>query len=86
MAIAKPTSTLLFPHVDKAAKSATAADDIRKNLGYLHLHFLGEAADPADIEDVFQNVFLPLEAESDSVTAWAGVCSYFIRHPKWIFY
>ena len=86
MAIAKPTNTLLFPHVDKTAKSATAADDIRKNLGYLHLHFLGEPADPADLEDVFQNVFLPLEAESDSLTAWAGVCSYFIRHPKWSFY
>lgn len=86
IAIAKPTSTLLFPHVDRTAKSATAADDIQKNLGYLHLHFLGEPADPAEIEDVFQNVFLPLEAESDPPTAWAGVCSYFIRHPKWIFY
>jgi hypothetical protein len=86
LAIAKSSSTLLFPLVDRAAKSATSADDIRKNLTYLNLHFLGEPADPADIEDVFQNVFVPLEAASDPPTAWAGVCSYFIRHPRWIFY
>jgi hypothetical protein len=86
MGIAKPDSKLLFPHVDKAAKSATAADDIRKNIGYLSVHFHGKSASAEDVENVFQNVFLPLEAESDSPTAWAGVCSYFIRHPGWIFY
>ena len=86
MGIAKPDNKLLFPHVDKAAKSATAAGDIRKNIGYLSVHFHGKRASVEDVEDVFQNVFLPLEAESDSPTAWAGVCSYFIRHPKWIFY
>lgn len=87
MAIEKPSSTaLLFPFVDKTAKSATAAADIKKNLAYLNLHFLGEPADPADIDEVFQNVFVPIEAASDSPTAWAGVCSYFIRHPRWIFY
>ncbi len=86
ISVAKAGNKLLFPHVDPAAKSATAMDDIKKNLGYLHLHFLGEPAEPAEIDDVLQAVFLPLEAESDSPTAWAGVCSYFIRHPKWIFY
>ena len=86
MAISKPSNALLFPYVDRTAKSATAAADIKKNLAYLNLHFLGEPADPADIDDVFQNVFVPLETASDSATAWAGVCSYFIRHPRWIFY
>ena len=86
MAIAKPATTLLFPYVDSAAKSATSADAIKKNLAYLNLHFLGQPADPADIDDVFQSVFVPLEAESDPPTAWAGVCSYFIRHPRWVFY
>jgi len=87
MGIAKPSSAaLLFPYVDSAATSAASADAIKKNLSYLNLHFLGEPADPADIDDVFQNVFVPLEAEADPPTAWAGVCSYFIRHPRWIFY
>jgi hypothetical protein len=85
MAVAKSDSDkLLFPYVDKNAKSATAADDIKKNLAYWNLHFLGEPADAADIDDVFQNLFMTLETESDTPTAWAGVCSYFIRHPKWI--
>jgi hypothetical protein len=86
MGIAKPSNTLLFPYVDKTAKSDVAAADIKKNLAYLNLHFLGLPADPADIEDVFQNVFVPIEAGSDAQTAWAGVCSYFIRHPLWIVY
>lgn len=86
MAIAKPGNALLFPYVERTAKSAVAADDIKKNMAYLSLHFLGDPGEAADLEDVFQNVFVPLEAASDSPTAWAGVCSYFIRHPRWIFY
>jgi hypothetical protein len=87
MGIAKSGSKdLLFPEVDPTAKSADAADAIKKNIGYLHLHFLGEPAASADVDEVFQNVFVPLESASDSTTAWTGVCAYFIRHPKWIFY
>lgn len=75
---------LLFPHVEKEATSAEAADAIKTNLAYWYLHFLGEHADPAEVEDVFANLFVTLESESGPVTAWAGVCSYLIRHPKWI--
>ncbi|MFT3774970.1 MAG: hypothetical protein QM820_57210 [Minicystis sp.] len=78
--------TLLFPEVDPQAKSADAADAIKKNIGYLHLHFLGEPAAAGDVDEVFQNVFVPLETASDPTTAWTGVCAYFIRHPKWIYY
>jgi hypothetical protein len=84
IAIAKPKS-ILFPKVSPSAASASSADAIKQNIGYLTLHFLGEPAVPADVDDVFQNVFVPLETASDPKTAWAGVCSYFIRHPKWIF-
>ncbi|APR79349.1 Hypothetical protein A7982_04696 [Minicystis rosea] len=78
--------TLLFPEVDPKAKSTDAADAIKKNIGYLHLHFLGEPAAAADIDNVFQNVFVPLEAENDPTTAWTGVCAYFVRHPRWVLY
>lgn len=87
MGIAKSGSlALLFPEVDPMAKSADAADAIKKNIGYLHLHFLGDPAAPADVDEVFQKVFVPLESASDPTTAWTGVCAYFIRHPRWIFY
>jgi hypothetical protein len=87
MGIAKSGSkALLFPEVDPKAKSADAADAIKKNIGYMHLHFLGEPAVDADVNEVFQDVFVPLETASDPTTAWTGVCAYFIRHPKWIFY
>jgi len=84
MAIAKPTNPL-FPAVSPDASSATAADAIKKNIAYLSLHFLGDPATNAEVDDIFENVFVAVEAGSDPRTAWAGVCSYFIRHPKWIF-
>lgn len=86
MAIAKGQKEPLFPHVDPAASSAEASADIKKNIGAMHLHFLGELGDDAAIATVFDEVFVPLESTSDAKTAWAGVCSYFIRHPRWVFY
>ena len=86
MAIAKSDHTLLFPKVDPSASSAGASAAIHDNIAYLHLHFLGEPASAEDVEAIYSELFQPLESASDPQTAWAGVCSYFIRHPKWIFY
>jgi hypothetical protein len=87
MAISKPSSkALLFPRVDPTLSSSTAAADIKANIAYLGLHFLGDPAQPADVDDVYTSVFLPIEAATDTLTAWAGVCSYYIRHPKWILF
>jgi hypothetical protein len=87
MAIAKPSAQArLFPSVTPSTKSADDAAGIKSNIGHLHRHFLSEKPSAADIDDVFTNVFLPLEAETDPQTAWAGVCSYFIRHPRWVFF
>jgi hypothetical protein len=84
MAIAKPKS-ILFSGVSPDAPSSTSAAAIKQNIAYLTLHFLGDPAASADVHSVFQNVFVPIESGSDPKTAWAGVCSYFIRHPKWTF-
>lgn len=86
MAIDKPSNKLLFPNVDPKAPSQAAAADIKKNIAFWHLHFLGEPSTQAAVDDVFKSVFAPLEAANDTETAWTGVCSYFVRHPKWIFY
>jgi hypothetical protein len=87
MAIAKPSGqALLFTTVTPSTKSAEDAAGIKANIGYLHRHFLSEKPTAAEIDDVFTSVFLPLETETDPQTAWAGVCSYFIRHPRWVFF
>jgi hypothetical protein len=87
IAINKMSSqALLFPNVAPTAPSASSAAAIKQNIGHLALHFLGEPSTPDDVNTVFDNVFVPLESASDPKTAWAGVCSYFIRHPKWVFY
>lgn len=87
MAIAKPSGqALLFTGVTPGTTSADDAAGIKANIGHLHRHFLSEKPTAADIDEVFTSVFLPLEAETDPQTAWAGVCSYFIRHPRWVFF
>jgi hypothetical protein len=86
LAIAKSTNQILFPMVAPSAPSAGNTPAIKANIGYLALHFLGDPASDADVDDVFNSVFLPIEAGMDAPTAWAGVCSYFIRHPKAIFF
>jgi hypothetical protein len=78
------SSTLLFPHVAPTAPSVEAESEIKENMAYLSVHFLGQPSTPEEINDVFETVFLPLEAETDPQTAWAGVCAYFIRHPLWV--
>jgi hypothetical protein len=86
MAIAKPDNTILFPYVDPNAPSASEGDAIRKNIGYFALHFWGSRVEGTEVDDIFSGVFSPLETTADAPTAWAGVCSYFIRHPNWTFF
>jgi hypothetical protein len=50
------------------------------------LHFHAVAASDEQIDAMYQDVFVPLEAETDAKTAYVGTCSSFIRHPGWIFY
>ena len=66
MAIAKPGNTALFPAVDPKATSAASAADIKKNIAFFSLHFLSEPATVDDVDDIFDNVFVPLEAAADS--------------------
>lgn len=87
LAIAKPSGqALLFVSTTPEVKSADDAAGIKANIGHLHRHFLSERPEASQIDEVFTGVFVPLEAESDPQTAWAGVCSYFIRHPRWVFF
>jgi hypothetical protein len=59
---------------------------VKATLRRWHLHFWGVVATDADVDNVYDNVFEPLAAMDGPFTAHVGACSYFIRHPHWIFY
>lgn len=87
MAVAKESNDALFRH----ATADTTSEDpaaVRANIAHLYLHFLAVEATEADIDEVFDQVFVPLESDgdNDAATAWAGVCSYFVRHPQFLVY
>lgn len=83
LAVNKADNQALFKHVQPNAKSADAADDIKANIGYLHLRMLALPADATAVTKIYEEVFLAHEPEG-SKQAWIAVCSYFVRHPLWL--
>jgi hypothetical protein len=87
MAIEKQSSqALLFTKTTPDTRSDEDAAGIKANIAYQYQHFLSDRPGDGDVDAIYNDVFIPLEAESDPRTAWSGVCSYFIRHPRWVFY
>jgi hypothetical protein len=85
MAINKAGNTALFDN----ATSNTGTSEmsvIREQIANWHLTFLAEVPAESDIDFVVDQVFAPLEASSNTRKAWVGACSYFIRHPLFVFY
>lgn len=85
LAIEKPGNTAVLRHVTLADKSATKAAEIRQNIAQLSLRMLGDAPSDADVTELYEQVYLPLEPTSTKV-AWTGVCAALVRHPKWLSY
>lgn len=82
-AVAIPKNPAIFKYATADAKSTTDAAAIKKNIGYLHLRFLGEVAPVAVVDNLFTNVFVPYEANGANV-AWTAVCADLLRHPQWL--
>ncbi|MBV1857537.1 MAG: hypothetical protein KUG77_03930, partial [Nannocystaceae bacterium] len=87
MAVDKEDNTALFRH----GSPQTGSDEpgvVKDNIRALSLHMLAEPATDAQVEAIFDEVFVPLESDgdNDSRTAWVGVCSYFVRHPLFLVY
>jgi hypothetical protein len=82
-ALAKPDNTALFP---KGATRTANPADVKATLKRWSLHFLGERFTDAQVDELYTDVFVPLATPTDTEPAYVGVCSYFIRHPHWIFY
>ncbi|MFP2904799.1 hypothetical protein ACLESD_07030 [Pyxidicoccus sp. 3LFB2] len=82
-ALGKTDNTALFPK--GVARTANPAD-VKATLKRWSLHFLGERFSDAQVDELYTDVFVPLATPTDTEPAYVGVCSYFIRHPHWVFY
>jgi hypothetical protein len=82
-ALAMTDNPALFP---AGTKRGANPADVKATLKRWSLHFLGERFTDAQVDALYQGVFVPLSTPGDTEPAYVGVCSYFIRHPHWIFY
>jgi hypothetical protein len=85
LALEKPGNAALLPAGTTLGGSGDAAA-VKALIRHWSLHFHAVGATEEEIDAVYQDVFLPLEAETDALTGYVGTCSSFIRHPRWIFY
>lgn len=86
LALDKPDNTALLPKGASLGVGASQPDQVKAVIRAWFLHFHAVQATDAEVNEVFDGVFSPLEQGKDSRTAYVGTCSYFIRHPDWVFY
>ena len=84
-AIKKQGNTALYTAATPAIGMADQPK-VRKQLADWYLLFLSEQPSEAELDALVTGVFAPLESSSGIETAWVGTCSYFVRHPLFIFY
>lgn len=84
-AVDKANNKAVLRYVTLADTSARNPDAVRKNLRYLYLRMLGQPPSDAEAQALYEQVYLPLEAQSARL-GWVGVCAALIRHPLWITY
>lgn len=85
-ALAKTPNAALLPAGASITTGSAEPEKVKAILRFWFLHFLSVDASPAEVDQVYDGVFVPLEAGKDVRTGYVGACSYFIRHPDWIFY
>lgn len=86
MALDKQGNTALLPDGASATTGSEDPDAVKKVIRAWFLHFHAVDASPAEVDEMYASVFLPLEAEKDARNGYVGTCSTFVRHPDWIFY
>ena len=84
-AVDKRNNPAVLRYVTLADTSARNPDAVQKNLRYLYLRMLGQPPPDAELKALYEQVYLPLEAQSTRL-AWIGTCAALIRHPLWITY
>ena len=85
IAIAKKGNSALFPN--GAAMLTTDPVEVKRTLTRWWFHFLAERPSQVQVDALYDTVFVPLNKEPNGTEpAYVGSCSYFIRHPHWLFY
>lgn len=84
-AVDKSGNKAVLAHVTLADSSTSNPDAVQKNLRTLYLRMLGQPPAEEEAKALYDEVYLPLEAQSTRV-AWIGVCAALIRHPLWLTY
>jgi hypothetical protein len=84
-AVDKKGNPAVLRYVTLADTSKSNPDAVRKNLHSLYLRMLGQPPSDAEAKELYEQVYLPLEAKSTRL-GWIGVCAALIRHPLWITY
>ncbi len=84
-AVDKSGNKAVLAHVTLADTSSSNPDAVQKNLRTLYLRMLGQLPSDAEAKALYDEVYLPLEAQTTRL-AWIGVCSSLIRHPLWLTY
>lgn len=86
MAIDKPGNTALFAEGTSSADESEA--NVTSTVKRWSRLFHAIEIDDAEAKRLYTELFVPLRADpaADTTSAWSGVCSYFIRHPSWVFY
>jgi hypothetical protein len=85
MAVRKSGNTALFD-VATPATGITDRATVREQIADWHLLFLATLPSDAEVDEIVETVFAPLESGADTTTAWIGTCSHFVRHPLFVFY
>lgn len=83
LGLEKDGNTALVPAGMALTAEPSAAKALIARWG---VHFWGEQLPAAEVDALHDTVFAPLSTASDAMTGYVGVCSTFIRHPKWMFF
>lgn len=86
LSAAKGARSPLFTVVAPTDRVAADPAKTKRQVAAWYQLFLGDQAAPEEVDRLVLELLGPLEAESDPTTAWVGLCSYFIRHPRFLFY
>jgi hypothetical protein len=85
-AVNKSGSVLLTrASLSDVSTTTAGAANIKANISELYLKMLGEEAPQAEVDDLFNNVFVRYESKGAS-TAWTAVCAALVRDPLWVLY
>jgi hypothetical protein len=81
----KTQGSPLFKFASASDTSASKATEIKKNLGYMMTRMLGIFPTSAQVDALYNGVFLPTEKVSTEA-AWTASCAALVRHPLWLSY